>query len=99
MINFNNFLLYNIVKGYGEFIARSKEPCVSFAKYYEKIGINVPQSKKFLVLPWGRWSITPEYKLFLKMVEYGFLDKDSEFDKEAMREILDIADEILNKRK
>ena len=35
MINFNNFLWYNIVKGYVEFIVRYKEPCVSFTKCYE----------------------------------------------------------------
>ena len=36
--------------------------------------------KKYLVLPWARYSLTPECKLWMKMKENGFVGEDEPFD-------------------
>jgi len=37
---------------------------------------------KYLVLPWAKYSLTPECKLWMKMKENGIVDEDAPFDYE-----------------
>jgi hypothetical protein len=57
-----------------------------YDKDMEKLGV-----KKALVLGYARYTLTPEYKLFLSMKERGILSEDDEFDADEMRELVDIA--------
>ena len=44
-----------------------------------------------LVLPYARYSLTPEYKMFIELTEKGLIH--GEFDAEAMRKIIDVVNE------
>ena len=45
--------------------------------------------KKYLVLPNATYSLTPECKLWMKLIEKGVLEEDSEFNFEKMHSLLE----------
>ena len=45
--------------------------------------------KKYLVLPWARYSLTPECKLWMKMKENGFVGEDEPFDFETYHKLIE----------
>ena len=45
--------------------------------------------KKYLVLPWARYSLTPECKLWMKMKENGFVGEDEPFDFETYHKLVE----------
>lgn len=45
--------------------------------------------EKFLVLEEAKYSLTPEYALFLQLQEVGLLHADDVFDSKKMREVID----------
>lgn len=50
---------------------------------------NDKQYDKYLVLPYARYSLTPECKLWMKMKENGILDEDEEFDYDEMHKLVE----------
>lgn len=49
--------------------------------------------KKYLVLPYARYSLTPECKLWMKMRENGFIGEDEPFDFEKYHKLIEAVDE------
>lgn len=49
--------------------------------------------KKYLVLPWARYSLTPECKLWMKMKKNGFVGEDEPFDFEAYHKLVEDVNE------
>ena len=49
--------------------------------------------KKYLVLPWATYSLTPESKLWMKMKDNGVIDGDAPFDYEVYHELVEAANE------
>ena len=45
--------------------------------------------KKYLVLPWARYSLTPECKLWMKMKKNGFVGEDEPFDFETYHKLVE----------
>ena len=43
---------------------------------------------KYLVLPWARYSLTPEAKLWMELIDNGIIDKDAPFDFDKYHKIL-----------
>lgn len=54
-------------------------------------------TKKFLVLPWAMYGLTPECKLWMKMRESGVLADDAEFDYDKMHKLVKVLDENCSK--
>ena len=44
--------------------------------------------EKYLVLPYARYSLTPEYKLYMNLISKGLIDSDSLFDFEKYHSLL-----------
>jgi len=57
-------------------------------KELEKKGI-----KKALVLGYAKYSLSPEYKMFLSLKDKGVFHDDEEFDVSTMKELIEIAKE------
>ena len=47
---------------------------------------------KVLVLPWARYALTPECKLWMKLKENGMLAEDDEFNYDEMHKIVEALD-------
>lgn len=49
--------------------------------------------KKYLVLPWAKYSLTPECKLWMTMKENGIVDEDEPFDYEKYHSLVEVVNE------
>ena len=49
--------------------------------------------KKYLVLPWARYTLTPECKLWMTMKDNGLIGEDEQFDYEVYHELVEAANE------
>ena len=50
-------------------------------------------AKKYLVLPWAKYSLTPECKLRMTMKENGIVDEDEPFDYEKYHSLVEVVNE------
>lgn len=50
-------------------------------------------AKKYLVLPWAKYSLTPECKLWMTMKENGIVDEDEPFDYEKYHSLVEVVNE------
>lgn len=50
-------------------------------------------AKKYLVLPWARYSLTPECKLWMTMKENGIVDENESFDYEKYHSLVEVVNE------
>lgn len=76
----------NIVKD------RNKYPVISESQSKDKKLIDrlSKDADKILILPEYKYSITPEYKLWLKLFEQGIVNEDDKFDFNKMTELLTV---------
>lgn len=58
--------------------------------YDTKLIDNDKQYDKYLMLPYARYSLTPECKLWMKMRENGILEEDDEFDYDEMHKLVEV---------
>ena len=75
-------------------IVDEKDPDIQWPVFHEDDPeIDVQQKmktcKQFLVLPNAVYSLTPECKLWMKLIEKGVLEEDSEFNFEKMHSLLE----------
>lgn len=49
--------------------------------------------KKCLVLPWAKYSLTPECKLWMKMQENGLIGENEPFDYEKYHKLVEVIDD------
>ena len=49
---------------------------------------NEIDASKYLVLPWARYALTPEAKLWMKMKDEGIIDEDAPFDFEKYHRLV-----------
>lgn len=50
-------------------------------------------AKKYLVLPWARYGLTLECKLWMAMKENGIVDEDEPFDYEKYHKLVEVVNE------